>query len=130
MSIHLHSSVALSILTLSGVLGTCAASCAAAPTGARAARWAAESAGTAAFGAAGAAPIGGAAQSGSGGGVTPSGGSAGAVALPDGPGPVGRHGALRVAGNRIVDASGEPLQLRGMSLFWSQWSQYYAPGTV
>ncbi|HKP60977.1 MAG TPA: glycoside hydrolase family 5 protein, partial [Polyangiales bacterium] len=45
-------------------------------------------------------------------------------------GPVGRHGALHVAGNRIVDALGQPVQLRGMSLFWSQWSNFYAPGTV
>jgi endoglucanase len=45
-------------------------------------------------------------------------------------GPVAAHGALHVAGNHIVDASGEPLQLRGMSLFWSQWSNYYVPGTV
>jgi endoglucanase len=31
-----------------------------------------------------------------------------------------------VAGNRIVDQHGRPVQLRGMSLFWSQWKpQYY-----
>ena len=35
--------------------------------------------------------------------------------------PVERHGALRVQGNRIVDRRGEPVALRGMSLFWSQW---------
>lgn len=35
--------------------------------------------------------------------------------------PVERHGTLRVQGNRIVDRRGEPVVLRGMSLFWSQW---------
>jgi endoglucanase len=40
--------------------------------------------------------------------------------------PVERHGQLRVEGNRIVDAGGQPVQLKGMSLFWSQWmGQYY-----
>jgi endoglucanase len=34
---------------------------------------------------------------------------------------VERHGALRVEGNHIVDAQGQPVMLRGMSLFWSQW---------
>lgn len=39
---------------------------------------------------------------------------------------VERHGKLRVQGNRIVDKNGKPVQLRGMSLFWSQWiGQYY-----
>ncbi|PSJ38483.1 glycoside hydrolase family 5 protein [Allosphingosinicella deserti] len=39
---------------------------------------------------------------------------------------VERHGALRAEGNRIVDAKGEPVVLRGMSLFWSQWApQFY-----
>ena len=49
---------------------------------------------------------------------------------PSGPGSVGRHGVLHVEGNRIVDALGEPVQLRGMGLFWSQWSNYYAARTV
>lgn len=45
--------------------------------------------------------------------------------------PVERHGALRVEGNRIVDKHGEPVMLRGMSLFWSQWmGKYYTPGVV
>jgi endoglucanase len=40
--------------------------------------------------------------------------------------PVERHGQLRVEGNRIVDAQGDPVVLRGMSLFWSQWApQFY-----
>ncbi|HEY0742931.1 MAG TPA: glycoside hydrolase family 5 protein [Chryseosolibacter sp.] len=37
------------------------------------------------------------------------------------PTPVERFGALRVAGNKIVDKNGNPAQLRGVSLFWSQW---------
>ncbi|WP_374275805.1 glycoside hydrolase family 5 protein [Brevundimonas sp.] len=45
--------------------------------------------------------------------------------------PVERHGQLRVEGNRIVDQHGEPVTLRGMSLFWSQWMpQYYTPETI
>jgi endoglucanase len=44
--------------------------------------------------------------------------------------PVGRHGALQVSGTRIVDESGEPVQLRGMSLFWSQWSNFYTTDSV
>lgn len=34
---------------------------------------------------------------------------------------VARHGRLGVKGNRVVDAQGRPLTLRGTSLFWSQW---------
>ena len=45
--------------------------------------------------------------------------------------PVARHGALAIRGNRVVDAAGEPVTLRGMSLFWSQWApQYYSRETV
>ncbi len=40
-------------------------------------------------------------------------------------GPVEKHGHLRVEGNRIVDQHGNPAQLRGMSLFWSQWMDRY-----
>lgn len=36
--------------------------------------------------------------------------------------PVATHGALHVSGNRIVDAHDQPVALRGMSLFWSQWA--------
>lgn len=44
---------------------------------------------------------------------------------------VEKHGQLRVQGNRIVDQSGAPVQLRGMSLFWSQWiPKYYTVNTV
>lgn len=35
---------------------------------------------------------------------------------------VGIHGTLQVQGNKIVDQSGKPVQLRGMSLFWSNWA--------
>ena len=35
--------------------------------------------------------------------------------------PVAQYGQLSVKGNRIVDKNMEPVQLRGMSFFWSQW---------
>jgi endoglucanase len=62
-------------------------------------------------------------------------GTSGAVGLGDLPqvppdSPVGRHGSLQVSGNRIVDAAGEAVQLRGMSLFWSQWSNFYTTDSV
>ena len=45
--------------------------------------------------------------------------------------PVARHGALSVRGGKIVGAHGEPVTLRGMSLFWSQWTpQYYDAATI
>ncbi|WP_338243523.1 glycoside hydrolase family 5 protein [Aurantiacibacter hainanensis] len=45
--------------------------------------------------------------------------------------PVARHGALETEGNKIVGEHGEPVTLRGMSLFWSQWApQYYTRETV
>jgi len=45
--------------------------------------------------------------------------------------PVETHGALRVEGNRIVDKNGDPVVLRGMSLFWSQWQgKYYNPSVI
>jgi endoglucanase len=44
---------------------------------------------------------------------------------------VEKHGQLRVQGNRIVDEHGAPVQLRGMSLYWSQWiPKYYNAATV
>jgi endoglucanase len=44
---------------------------------------------------------------------------------------VERQGQLRVQGNRIVDEHGAPVQLRGMSLYWSQWiPKYYNAATV
>jgi endoglucanase len=47
------------------------------------------------------------------------------------PTPVECHGALAVKDGRIVGAHGEPVTLRGMSLFWSQWApRYYSAETV
>lgn len=39
--------------------------------------------------------------------------------------PVERHGQLSVRGNKVVDKNGQPVMLRGMSLFWSQWQGKY-----
>lgn len=45
--------------------------------------------------------------------------------------PVEIHGQLSVKGNKIVDKNGDPVQLRGMSLFWSQWiPKYYNANAV
>ena len=39
---------------------------------------------------------------------------------------VEKYGRLKVNGNKIVNQYGQPITLRGMSLFWSQWmGQYY-----
>jgi len=44
---------------------------------------------------------------------------------------VAAYGQLKVAGNRIVGKDNTPVQLRGMSLFWSQWiGKYYTAETV
>ncbi len=44
---------------------------------------------------------------------------------------VERYGALRVEGNQIVGRTGQPVVLRGMSLFWSQWmGQFYNEGAI
>lgn len=44
---------------------------------------------------------------------------------------VQQYGQLRVSGNRIVDKNGTAIQLRGMSLYWSQWiPKYYTYNTV
>ena len=54
-----------------------------------------------------------------------------AAAQAPAPTPVECHGALAVRDGRIVGAHGEPVTLRGMSLFWSQWApQYYTAETV
>jgi endoglucanase len=34
---------------------------------------------------------------------------------------VERYGQLKIVGNKLVDKNNQPVQLRGMSLFWSQW---------
>lgn len=45
--------------------------------------------------------------------------------------PVAYHGSLKVLGNKIVDKDDKPVQLRGMSFFWSQWiGKYYTAETV
>jgi endoglucanase len=47
--------------------------------------------------------------------------------------PVARHGNLHTSGNQIIDQHGQVVQLRGMSLFWSQWSEgskYYNHNAV
>ena len=45
--------------------------------------------------------------------------------------PVAEHGALFVQGGKVVGAHGQPVTLRGMSLFWSQWEpEYYSRETV
>lgn len=46
-------------------------------------------------------------------------------------GPVARHGQLSTQGANIVNSNGDPVQLFGMSLFWSQWmGKYYTSETV
>jgi aryl-phospho-beta-D-glucosidase BglC (GH1 family) len=45
--------------------------------------------------------------------------------------PVQAYGQLQVSGSSILSASGNPVQLRGMSLFWSMWMpQFYTAGVV
>jgi len=45
--------------------------------------------------------------------------------------PVAEHGALAVRGGKVVGADGQPVTLRGMALFWSQWApQYYDARTI
>lgn len=39
--------------------------------------------------------------------------------------PISKHGKLQVNGNRIEDSSGKVIQIRGMSLYWSQWKEKY-----
>ena len=44
---------------------------------------------------------------------------------------VSTYGQLRVEGTQILNQSGQPVQLRGMSLFWSNWQpEYYNKNTV
>lgn len=45
--------------------------------------------------------------------------------------PVTRHGQLAISGTQLIDKNGTPVQLKGMSLFWSQWMpQYFNEITV
>ncbi len=39
--------------------------------------------------------------------------------------PVAQHGLLRIRGTQLVDRAGAPVQLRGVSLFWSQWGDRF-----
>ncbi|MBU2996512.1 glycoside hydrolase family 5 protein [Cellulophaga baltica] len=44
---------------------------------------------------------------------------------------VEEYGQLSVSGSKIIDQDNNEIQLRGMSLFWSQWmGQFYTSGTV
>ncbi|MBQ8921115.1 MAG: cellulase family glycosylhydrolase [Oscillospiraceae bacterium] len=47
-------------------------------------------------------------------------------------GPVSYYGQLQASGNRIIGSSySEPVQVKGMSFFWSNWQgQYWNSGTV
>ena len=45
--------------------------------------------------------------------------------------PVAVHGQLSVSGTKIVDKNNQAYQLRGMSLFWSQWEgNFWTSGVV
>ncbi|MFC6998848.1 glycoside hydrolase family 5 protein [Rufibacter roseus] len=45
--------------------------------------------------------------------------------------PVEKYGQLRIEGPHVVDKTGKPVQLRGMSFFWSQWQGgFYNPAAV
>ena len=45
--------------------------------------------------------------------------------------PVALHGALSISNGQVVDEHGQPVTLRGMSLFWSQWKpQFYDEKTI
>ncbi|MDE6137560.1 MAG: glycoside hydrolase family 5 protein [Muribaculaceae bacterium] len=45
--------------------------------------------------------------------------------------PVEKHGQLRVEGTQLVDAHGQPVQLRGVSMGWhNMWPRFYNGGTV
>jgi endoglucanase len=45
--------------------------------------------------------------------------------------PILKYGQLQVSGNKIADKNGNAVQLRGMSLFWSQWiGKYYNESCV
>jgi hypothetical protein len=37
---------------------------------------------------------------------------------------VNHFGLIHIKGNKIVDQSGTPVALHGMSLFWSQWGSF------
>lgn len=48
-------------------------------------------------------------------------------------GVVGRHGTLQARNGKIIDKNGQVAQLRGLSMFWSNWAEgriFYTPGVV
>ncbi|HYH02257.1 MAG TPA: glycoside hydrolase family 5 protein, partial [Bacillota bacterium] len=45
-------------------------------------------------------------------------------------GVVNSYGQLKVVGNQLCDSSGNPVALRGMSLFWSNWDTGFFNGNV
>jgi endoglucanase len=55
-----------------------------------------------------------------------------AIPAPQGrPAPVARHGQLSVKGASLLDASGQPVVLRGQAFGWDNWwPQYYNAGVV
>ena len=45
--------------------------------------------------------------------------------------PVEQYGLLKISDGKLCSASGQPVQLKGMSLFWSQWAgRFYSASTV
>lgn len=45
--------------------------------------------------------------------------------------PVEKNGQLKIVGKSLLNSNNEPIQLKGMSLFWSQWMpQFYTYETV
>jgi aryl-phospho-beta-D-glucosidase BglC (GH1 family) len=67
------------------------------------------------------------ASGGAGGAVTASGGQAGAATggKDGGARPVDVHGRLRVEGTALVDASGAPVRLQGISGYWTNWQSWH-----
>lgn len=43
---------------------------------------------------------------------------------------VAQNGMLKVVGNKVCNAAGNPIQLKGMSLFWSQWAAPFYNATL
>jgi endoglucanase len=44
---------------------------------------------------------------------------------------VGKYGQLSISGSNLVDKNGDIVELRGMSLFWSQWgADFYSEKTI
>lgn len=60
-------------------------------------------------------------SSGAAGATTTAGGSSAATSASTGSTPVERHGQLKVEGGKLVDKSGNPVQLKGPSSMWLNW---------